>query len=664
MKKKTISLLLCCGAASILQADDYVTNPGVIIAPGTPLDWGDPNSWLNTTAPPTTTAPPMTGNGTDNASILHDMTFDTAFGGTGGPNADFTVGGGSFLNIDNAATFSQIGTTAWIRIGQDPGTSTVNIVNGTFDAGTATRVVLGIDDGVGEVNVGPGSTFSGTEFHFGSNSEGNVTVVDGATVSFNSGALGYEPGSSGSVTMTGGTFNTNGWMGVGRLGNGSFRQSGGTFNAADNPNGGVWTGEAAGITGTISHSGTSIANYLGDRVLDGNATGLYLGRFDGTTGLMEVSDTARVQVQDRFAMSGGPDSNSSLALSGSAAMTVDRGHVGYNGQARLQANDEAVFTTVGTFFVFGEFADGDGIFSDKSQLNISNPTTTFVVGVADGSAGSSLTLNGSAKVTHAGGRFIVGRRENTDGLVVVNEGAMIESQAPIVLGETAPAVGRIFQTGTTSVVETAGDLSVSDGSLYSKCGGDLNVGGSFLLNGTFALTGDYDTLPLIVGATGIFEPGCHDLITGASIGTANIVSGDMPMVPGSTYRVTINDTTDLDVTRMASGTFDAGDSTLDVTFNDVTFTAATGAGDLAAADRYGIVVGDIAGDFGNSTDIPAADLTTLGLSAGGKGDHRRRPTILDRKIRRVQSGSARSSCGSHGICRMDRWILSRQRRSQ
>ena len=438
-----------------------------------------------------------------------------------------------------------------------------------------------------------GGTLNASALRVGDGNNGALTLNSG-TVNQAGTAIGYNTGSSGAVNMTGGTYNANGWFGVGRLGNGSFTQSGGTFTTTDDGGGGVWTGEAAGVTGTITHSGTAVANYTGDRLFDGQATSLYLGRVNDTHGVMTVTDDAVVTIDDRFAMSGGGASTSSLTLSGSGQVTIDRGHVGYNGVASVTASGDSSFNTTGTFFVFGEFADGDGTFSDNAQLNMA--ANTFVVGVDTGAAGSSLTLNNNAAVTHAGGNFIVARRNDATATVSVNDAATINTLGNMTLGEAGNAAGTVNQSGATSEVDIEGTLSISANSAYNLSGGDLHV--------TTAINGA-DQLNITGGTIGA---GANDTIATVD------VTGNLTLVAAATLEAVATDISTLDQINMTAGTFDAGGATLDFTNNGPIVDLLLPGEDAASHAGYDIVLGTATGNFGNVTAMTAAQLAAYGLT--------------------------------------------------
>ena len=145
---------------------------------------------------------------------------------------------------------------------------------------------------------------SGTVGFVGHTSEGSVTVDGGNTLASGNGYLGYEPGSTGMVTVTGtGSqwINSN-WLGVGEFGNGTLNITEG--GQVDSPKG--FLGYRPGSAGTVTVTGTgsewnnsheTFVGFGGNGNLTIEAGGQvnsrrsYLGDFFDSTGVATVTGT-------------------------------------------------------------------------------------------------------------------------------------------------------------------------------------------------------------------------------------------------------------------------------------------------------------------------------------------------------------------------------------
>jgi T5SS/PEP-CTERM-associated repeat protein len=298
----------------------------------------------------------------------------------------FTMSGGDLEAVDE------------IIIGlADVSSGTATISGGTFR--TSGRSILVGFDGIGTLNVSDtGSVFANFDLLVGFIEGGNGIVnQSGGTIeagflftnSFSGGT-----GSSATVSMTGGTFNTRIAYVLGQ-GNGSTtaNHSGGTINAMLG-NGEFVVGDGPGNSSTYNISGTADVNILRNLVAgrDGigvinmsggtiDAENVFLGDFDSSSGTMKITGgtlnlTGSFNVGGALASNAAPDR---VEPTGEACVGPnDPPGCGAQGQA-LDANGTLIVSgSAATISVGGNFRANPG---DKSQFR-SDP---FIAG-ADNSS--------------------------------------------------------------------------------------------------------------------------------------------------------------------------------------------------------------------------------------------------------------------------------------
>lgn len=276
--------------------------------------------------------------------------------------------------------------------------------------------------------------------------------------------LGYQPGSSGSYNLTGGTLRT-GQLTVGVSGSGSFTQSGGSV--------------------LVNPSEESIPND-GRLWVGGSVSGVYTlngGSLEANELLIGGAGTAS------FAQQAGVVSTGSMTLgasqSGTVTYTLGSGSLTVTGMSAIARQGQASFIQSAGTHGAAQLTIGGGIgnglsgvgryeLSGTGQLTVGNE---LVVGI-DGS-GTFIQHAGTVAVT-AGHGLRVGRTPTGSGTYDLRSGTFTAVAASV--GENGP--GSLLHSGGTFGL--AGDLILGDilhgnGSYVLSGDGQLNVGGDLLV---------------------------------------------------------------------------------------------------------------------------------------------------------------------------------------
>jgi T5SS/PEP-CTERM-associated repeat protein len=205
-----------------------------------------------------------------------------------------------------------------------PGAVAGNLFFGYGDTGTLTIQNGGaVSNSLGFIGYNPGSagtvtvTGAGSSWHnsgalfVGYGGTGTLTIQNGGAVSDSAGFIGYNPGSTGTVTVSGAgaSWTNSGDLSVGYGGTGALTiQNGG---AVSNSTG--WIGFNFGSTGTVTVSGAG-SSWT-------NSGALYVG--SGGTGTLTVANGGTVSVSGGMTIAGQIGSTGTLnigAASGQAAI--------------------------------------------------------------------------------------------------------------------------------------------------------------------------------------------------------------------------------------------------------------------------------------------------------------------------------------------------------
>lgn len=446
------------------------------------------------------------------------------------------------------ATVDGVGSTwtngAELRVGND-GTGALTISNGGTVSSNAGYVGFGQGSNGSVTVTGAGSTWTtGIGLTVGRNGTGALTIADGGTVTSSSGDIGAFIGGTGTVTVDGAgsalTFANN--LLVGFSGGNGFLtiQSGGTVT-----NQNATLGSQPGSTGTVTVTGTgSTWINTGDLFVGVHDTGMMSiangGTVVSTNGFVgELADAASAAFVDGVGSNWTNSGNLTIGADGTGTLSISNGGAVSNAFGALGEAMGSVGTAIvdGAGSTWSNSADLRVGESGTGTLTIANGGAVSVTGpiVLASQAGSTGTLNiGGAQgaAAAAAGMLSAAALEfgGGTGALNFNHTGSNHQFSTIMLG-----AGTINQVaGVTKLTGDGsnflGATNITGGSLYvnNMLGGTVNVNGG-TLGGSGTLTGT-----LAVNAGGTIAPG-------NSIGTLN-VAGNITQAAGSVYQVELTST--------------------------------------------------------------------------------------------------------------------------
>ncbi|WP_342750567.1 autotransporter-associated beta strand repeat-containing protein [Termitidicoccus mucosus] len=483
--------------------------------------------------------------------------------------------GATAINTDGAyltATNAIIGDTAagallveggtvsvleTLTVGAQAGSSGTVAVNGSGvlvagNTGAFYTSVIG-DSGVGVLNLGGDASafFSSTSGGLNgggltlvvgnsSGGSGTVSVSDNALLSVTSVgntaiSLGYDPGATGYLNVSGGTVSSVAGGGhdiIGDMGGSGYATvSGSGVWQANTIMVGLWGGAQGiginslgvlGITGggRVSLTGASAAG-----------AALAVGVDGGASGTVTVSGSGWLDAGSQVIIGGGGDG--ALTVSESGSLTVSGeilvGLTGPGIMPGLTGTGHGAVTVSGSGFVgvTGDFTVGEGGTGALLLTGNGRISSHDVYFGDSATAIGSGTVSGSAFWANNGGDFIVGNY-GTGALTLTDSGSITSGEVNI--GHYAGAVGSATVSGT-AFWNVAGDFSVGN---LATATGNLAISDS----GSIALTQQYTqnanssltlTLTDTLGYRGAFitadEASLSGTLTVNATGTANFVSG-------------------------------------------------------------------------------------------------------------------------------------------
>ena len=458
-----------------------------------------------------------------------------------GASGTYTLSGAGALSVANE-----------VVVGREGGTGTLNVDGGTITTTGNGNMYIGRRNGTGTLNQTAGVISVIKEFGVGTRDDnkigaGTYNLSGGSLAATNNIFIGKELGSSGTMTMTGGTMSTNDKLQIGHnQGTGVLTQSGGTVNVQNE----VYIGNenSASSVGTYTLSGSAELN-VGNEVLVGrdNGTGTFnldggtvtTKKIEGGTGNATVNfnggilkaresqgafitnlDVANVQAGGITIDSNGFDLGISQTLSGPGGLTkIGSGVLEFSGTATYTGDTNVAAGTL-------RLANGTALASSRI-VPLSGGTVAIApylqasVGGLSPNAGG-LTDVGSGYVTVAAGLSVA------DMLVALTAGRGDGSWS----GTTGITSSTAANDVAASIPRTVGWLDNGDGSVTFAYAapGDTNLdwqvdvldASNFLSFGKFDsglaatwLEGDfnYDGVVDVLDAADFFGTGLYD--TGA-----------------------------------------------------------------------------------------------------------------------------------------------------
>ena len=378
------------------------------------------------------------------------------------------IDGGS-VTIDSKATLTLASDTV-VLVGSI-GNGTLTFQGGGTGSGPG-ELVLGGSTGSGTVVItGTGSAWQGSNsVSVGESGSGFLSVLNGglletgADVDGLSGSIGTQATGSGTVTVSGGSWQAGGTLMIGNAGTGTLNiQQAGTVTSGD-----ATLGAALGSIGTVSVTGAG-----SHWTINGNLT---VG--SGGNGSMTISNGGHVSNIDAT-IGDLASSNSSVSVSGLGSRWTNSGDltVGGTGTGSLNISGGAVVTNVN-----GTIGDKKGSNGSVTVIGLGSSWQNSGILTVGGDGGASLTID-TGSVT-AGGAGI-GSNFSPVHVDVTNHGSLT------ILGDVS--IGGAGPTDVT--IENGATFDNDNTATVGGSGGDTTVtvtgaGSEWTIHGTGDLTLD------------------------------------------------------------------------------------------------------------------------------------------------------------------------------
>ena len=473
-----------------------------------------------------------------------------------------SVNGGTVSNA-TATIADQIGSSGLAAVNGGSWNNSGDLIVGNAGNGTLTiggsgtvtgstngllgAAVLGNQTGsAGTVTMSGGSWINSGDLIVGNNGTGALTITSGTLSNgYNNigAAIGYLTGSTGSVTMSGGTWINDGYLLVGSSGTGSMAMSGGIMSSY-----GGSIGDSAGSTGSMTVSGGIWSN-----------NELYVG-YSGT-GTLTISGTGTVSVGGgagpvTIASQAGSVGTLNFGTNGGSAGTLSAGTIAFGSGAGVINFNQTNATTL------------SGSISGNGTVNQLGTGTTTLTG-NNSYTGTTTISAGTLQIGNGGASGTLGTTN------VIDNGTLALNRSDVVtLGNTISGTGAFIQKGTGTTTLTGnnsytGTTTISAGTLKLGAGASLastNINlGTMASQGTLDLTGKSSgytvaTNQALSGSGSVTMAASQTLTiaSGANLAPGNNGSGVLT-VNGSLTLAT-NSSTSMEVTGTnaagASGGFD------------------------------------------------------------------------------------------------------------
>ncbi|MDP6637397.1 MAG: PEP-CTERM sorting domain-containing protein [Phycisphaerae bacterium] len=439
--------------------------------------------------------------GTGQLNVLNGGSVSNTEGRIGFYNIFETTVSDGTVTVDGDG--SSWTNSSYLYVGSDS-TGELNVLNGgsvsnTFGCiGFFDRFEITASDGTVTVD-GAGSSWTNSSYlYVGDGGRAELNVVSGGSVSNTDGYIGYATGLEGNATVDGdgSSWANSSSLTVGKGGTGELNVvSGGSVSNTEG-----YIGYESGSDGTVTVDGAgSLWTNSGSLYIGGSST------LAGGTGVLAVSDGGTVDAIDTLNIWSGGTVNVSnggtvnaidtLRIWSGGTLNVSGGTV----SAAAMVNDGGTLNfTSGTLHFTGDFSAGPGEFLGASPA-LGSGMTLSVAGTMTVGDASEVTLNGGR--LSAGNLNLVGTLDFRSGVLEIT-------------GSAGLTIGPDGLLGSTVVMDEMRGLAVrhtvtiADGALLTIHGGTYAFGATDLDGGTLVTTSTLDvtTDQVISGHGTIYGP--------------------------------------------------------------------------------------------------------------------------------------------------------------
>ena len=396
------------------------------------------------------------------------------------------------------------------------------IGNNTNSSGTATvssgtwtnaRGLYVGSSGTGALNVNTGGVVTSGSIIVGNSSGGNGTLtISGGLVSSTTGYLSFNTNSSGTATVSSGTWANSDTLSIGEAGTGAVTVSGGVVTGAN----AIYVGNSG--TGTLNVTNSGVVSV-------GNGTGqLVLANSAGSVGTLNLGQGGTAGTLNTASVSGGAgtatvniNQNGSYTFAPAMSGTLNLNIIGGGGTTTLTGSSN--FTGATTV--------------DNAALNVDTggvvASSTFMVGNS-GTGTLNVTNSGVVSVGDGTGQLVLANSAGSVGTLNLGQGGTAGVlQAASVTAGSGTATVNFNHTGSyTFAPQLSGSLS-----------GSLSVN---QLSGVTVLTGSNTYTGATTISNGTLTLGSGGSIASSTVVTVGTSAGstakfDVSGVTGGTYSV-------------------------------------------------------------------------------------------------------------------------------
>jgi fibronectin-binding autotransporter adhesin len=390
----------------------------------------------------------------------------------------------------------------------------------------------------------PSNWAAGPILTVGNTGTGMLAISGTGAVANQIGYIGRFLGSTGEVTVSGGSWTNSAEVYIGASGTGTLNISGGAVanttayvglaNAGHvTVSSGTWTNSAGlevGVagTGTLDITGGTVANTIGT-----------IGRYDGATGHTTVSGGSWKNSSFLFV---GDSGTGTLTISGEGTVTSANGSIGNNATGIGEVTVSGGNWSNSSYLAVGYTGNGTLTISDNGAVTNQigyigrNAGATGAVSISGGSWTNSSSLNvgssGNGSLTISGGAVsntvgFLGLMSATTGVATVSGGTWT-NHSYLTVGNSGAGSLTISDTGLVSATHVTLAQNAGSTGTAALNGGTLTTGQIYKGGGTGTLTFNGGTLRLSGDQAGLFSGfGAGDVTLAGTGGTIDTQGFDV-----------------------------------------------------------------------------------------------------------------------------------------